>query len=502
MRALRVAHLLASALRILGLAMLVPVVFALAYEPGSLRLGWLVVPRNAVWFFACASATALLGQSVRVLVGRRLSRDVRDRDLYLAVGLGWAIAALVAAIPLFGSGAYASFGDAFFEAMSGATATGASTLDRPEDAAASVLAWRAVLQFLGGYAFLVLLTAVLARITHGGVQTVLAEPPGTSSSQLRPRLHQTAVKLGRIYVLFAAVVAVFLLALLRRDGMAWSDAILHGVLQASTAISAGGFTSHSGGIAHFGSGALELVLIIAMLAAGTSFALHAHVLGGNGGRMLRDPEWRLYMGAFGAVTVVVTTSLVLAGRGVLEAVRGAAFAVASVLSTTGFHNQDYDAWPETARLLLVALMFTGGSAGSVAGGMKLFRVMILNKVVFREFRKLRHPRAVIPIRQGNRVLREETLMAAVTFVFAYVTLWILGTFLLLAFEPHLDLVEGGAASAAALGNTGLAMGELGAGDTYTSLGLASKMLLSALMWIGRVEIFAALVVFNPRSWSR
>ncbi len=502
MRALRVAHLLASALRILGLAMLVPALFALVYEPGTLRVGWVLLPRNAIWFTACGLATAALGQTARVLVRPRMRRDLRDRDLYLAVGLGWALAAVVAAIPLFGTGAYASFGDAFFEAMSGATATGASTLDRPEDAAASVLAWRALLQFMGGYAFLVLLTAVLARVTHGGVQTVLAEPPGTSSSQLRPRLLQTAGALGRIYALFAAIVAVFLVAIMRRGGLGWSDAILHGVLQASTAISAGGFTSHSQGITYFGSGALEIVLVVAMLAAGTSFALHAHVLRGNGRRLLRDPEWRLYMGLFGAVTLVIATALVLSGRGLLEALRGGAFAVASVLSTTGFHNQDYDAWPETARLLLVALLFTGASAGSAAGGMKLFRMMIITKVIWREFRKLRHPRAVIRIRHGKRVLKEETLMAAVTFVFAYATVWLIGTFLLLVLEPDLNLVEGAAASAAAIGNTGLAMGAVGAGDSYTSLGMGSKMLLAALMWIGRVEIFAALVVFNPRSWSR
>ncbi len=502
MRVVRVAHLLASSLRLLGVSMLVPVIVALAYEPSDFRVLGVPVARNAVWFGALAAATACLGQAVRMLLAPRLRRDMRDRDLYLAVGLGWPVAALVAALGLYGTGAYPSFVDAFFEAMSGATATGSSVLVFPETAPESVLAWRATLQFLGGFAFLVLLTAVLARVTHGGAQTVLPEAPGMSSSQMRPRLFQTAAVMGRIYVLFAAIVAVFLVVILRRDGAPWSEAALHGTLQATSAISAGGFTSHSGGIGYYGSVAMEVVLIVAMLAAGTSFALHAHLLRGNAGRMLRDADWRWYVILFGSFSLATAILLVAGGRGVGEALRGGSFAVASVLSTTGFANQDYGLWPETARLLLVAGVFVGATAGSTGGGMKLFRVLLLTKVVFREFRKLRHPRAVIPLRHGGRVMKEETLMAAVTFVFAYLTVWLLGFFLLLALEPQLGLVAGGSASASALGNANLALGALSEGDGYLVLKAPSKLLLAALMWIGRVEIFAALVVFHPRSWTR
>ena len=178
----------------------------------------------------------------------------------------------------------------------------------------------------------------------------------------------------------------------------------------------------------------------------------------------------------------------------------ATFTVASLYSGTGSWSVDYAAWPAAILLVLLLAMLAGGSSGSAAGGIKTFRWLILGKLVLRELRKILHPKAVMPVRLGSTVVKEEAVAAVMAFFFTYLALWTAGTIALLALEPSLDATDSAAAAASALGNVGGGFGALGPTHGFAALGVAAKVVLTSLMWLGRMEIFAALIVLNPFSW--
>jgi trk system potassium uptake protein TrkH len=239
-----------------------------------------------------------------------------------------------------------------------------------------------------------------------------------------------------------------------------------------------------------------------MLVAGGNFTLHYYALHGDWRRTLRDTEWRFFMGMYFLVVLGSTGLLWRLTQDAAGSLRGAMFTVATMTTGTGYVTVDYNQWPDTLRLVLIVLMLTGGAAGSTTGGMKVVRIMLLMKVVRRELRKLMHPRAIIPIRHGGTVLQDKTLFTAVGFFFSFVTIWMIGAWLLIAIEPNVDSFSGAAISAAALANIGPAMGAIGPTDHYGGLHSGSKLLMSVLMWIGRLEVFTALLIFNPASWRK
>jgi trk system potassium uptake protein TrkH len=189
------------------------------------------------------------------------------------------------------------------------------------------------------------------------------------------------------------------------------------------------------------------------------------------------------------------------GAGVLGSLRDAAFTVASIGTSLGYVTTDYDQWPDLARFPLILLMFTGASAGSTSGGIKVLRVLLLLKMLQRQLRKLVHPRAVIPVRVGRKVIPEEALLNVTAFFFAFLTIWLVGAAFIIATDPKLDLFDGAVAAASAMGNTGPAMGVVGPTQTFEPLMASSKVVLALLMWFGRLELFAALLVFLPSSWK-
>jgi trk system potassium uptake protein TrkH len=217
-------------------------------------------------------------------------------------------------------------------------------------------------------------------------------------------------------------------------------------------------------------------------------------------RTPRNLEWRLFIGAYVAGTVLVSLLLLRAGLSIGGALHQASYTVASLYTGTGTWIVDYAAWPAAALLVLLLAMLAGGSSGSAAGGIKAFRWLILGKLVLRELRKILHPKAMVPVRVGSTVVKEEAVAAVMAFFFTYLALWTAGTIALLALEPSLDATDSAAASASALGNVGGGFGILGPTHGFAGLGIAAKIVLSALMWLGRLEILAALIVLNPLSW--
>lgn len=498
----RVLSAVGQLVRLFSLTLLVPIPFAFVYEPYDLAIGGLRVPANAFVFLASFLIASGVWLPIHLLTKRQRDQDLQEREAYLTVGVGWVALVVVAMLPFLMSRVIADPVDAFFEAMAGITTTGATILDQDLDSVPrSIMLWRALLQYVGGMGIIVLGVALLARLSHGGIQLLQAEAPGPSVTRLQPKLAQTAKILWSVYAIFSAVVFAVLFAVFFTSGMPALDAVYDAFIHTFTSLSTGGFSNHSASIAHYGSWIVELVLLVAMLVAGTNFTLHYHALQGDWRRLWKDSEWRFYMTLFFGISLVIALILALDGQGIVSSLRGSAFTVGSLLTSTGYGTADFDTWPDAAKFLLLVVMFTGGTAGSTGGGLKVVRILILLKVVRRAFQKLLHPRAVIPIRLGQQTLKDETVWTVIAFFFTYITLWMVGTLVIVATDPVLGLIDGASAAASAIGNMGPGLGVVGPTQGYWDLLPSSKMVLSFLMWAGRLELFAALLVLNPAAWK-
>ncbi|MGB0652173.1 MAG: TrkH family potassium uptake protein [Thermoplasmatota archaeon] len=513
---MRIPEVLGRLLRWQGLALLALAVLSLWIDRGhaGYSVGALDVPRT-VLVHATSGALAMgLGQSLVILAAvRPRPGDLDDREAVLAASLGWLVAAAAATLPFLLSGSFPSLAAAWFEATSGVTATGATALTGPfADHPPSLLVWRGVLQMGGAVLFILVTITFLARVTQGP-QTLLPPSARAHSHRLAHRGRDTARMVLPLMAGLFAVLAALATVVLGLGGMGWGDAALHGALLSAGTVSTGGFVGLEGSLAAYGSPWLDALLVPFMLLAGASVLLlrPGPGRGGGGGRgrglarfagLYKDVEARLYAAIFVAASLVLAGTLWRHGEGVGLAVGHAAFMVASLLSTTGHANAEVASWTAGARFLLLGLLFTGGMAGSAAGGLKLVRVVVLARVVRRELVRLRHPRAVVPVRLRGKPLKEPTLMAAVAVLFAYLTTWLVGTQALLVAQPGLGVVNGGILAASSLGNVGFSFGILDADGGYDRLGAAGKTVLSLLMWAGRLEIFGALALFTRSAWRR
>lgn len=501
-RPLRIVNAISDLMRIYSVAFLIPVPFAFFYEPYDLQVLGLALPTNAVVFLASFAILLAYWLPMHLMTRHKNDDDLDDREAYLTVGVGWVALTLFSMVPFLLSGLLPNVVDAFFETMAGLTTTGATTLEGDLDAMPrSLMLWRALLQYIGGMGVIVLGVALLSRLASGGMQLLQAEAPGPTVSRIRPKLAHTASTLWKVYVLFSAVVFATLFLILVVEGHAWTDAVYDAIVHTMTAISTGGFSNHSASVAYFDSVAVEAVLIVTMFVAGSSFTLHWYWLHSDPKRLLRDAEWRVYACALVAAIAMVTVIVAASGTSIGQAFRGGAFTVTSLFSSTGFSTVDFDQWPDAARFLLLAIMFVGGTAGSTAGGLKVVRLLVLGKVVQRAFKKLVHPRAVIVVRLGGKPLKDDTVWDVLAFFFAYITLWMLGTLIITTTDPVLSVVDGASASVSALSNMGPGLGVVGPTQGYWDLLPSSKLVLAFLMWAGRLELFAALLVFAPRAWK-
>ncbi len=497
----RVVAALGAITTLFSLAFLLPLLAALVYDPYDTTIGIVHLPLTAFVFAACALGTAATGYAMQRWAGRH--DDLRDNEAYILVGIGWLWICLLAMVPFLLTGVLASPIDAFFEAMSALTTTGATVIGGSLDAVApSVMLWRAFLQFLGGMGIVVLSVALLARLTQGGLQMLQAEAPGPSVTRIAPRLAQTARILWSVYLSMAAMLFLLLVAAMARLGMDAKTTIYEALLHTFTTISTGGFSNHDASIAHFGDWLIEAILVVFMLAAATNFALHYRFFKQQQTDLLKDPEWRLFLGIFAGSALVITLVLWNAGQPILGALRGAVFTVASLLTSTGFATVDFDAWPELGKLAILFLMVTGGTAGSTAGGLKVVRAMVLFQLLRTQFTRIRHPNAITHVRLGGRILEPGTVAATAGFFLSFLLIWALGSVILLAGDPaHFhDPIDAASASISALSNMGPGLGVVGPTHTYAALNPVSKVTLSLEMWIGRLEIFTALLLMVPEAW--
>ena len=443
-----------------------------------------------------ALLTAAAGGLLRWF-GRGSSREILRREAIVIVGLGWGLSTLFGALPYMLSTPSLAPAAAIFESASGFTTTGASAIADVEIWPRGLLLWRATTQWLGGMGILVLFVAVLSMAGGGGTKSLFRrESSGKLGEGFAARMRDTAIRLWQIYLGISAACLAGLIVL----GMPVFDAVCH----TFATISTGGFSTRNASIAAFDSPAIEWWIILFMLLGAISFMLYAWLLARRWSKWKQDEETRFYLVWLAVITVAVTGSLLYHAQTphFATALRHAAFQVVSVSTTTGFVTSDYDRWSGFTRILIVALMFVGGCAGSTAGGIKVSRLLVFFKNFHRQMIHTFRPNQIVPVRI-NGVPLTDGYLAEVGFFLALVGFIVaLGSLAVSVLEPGFDLISSFGAVVATVFNVGPGLGAVGPTCTYAGLGPATHLLLSLLMIMGRLEILAVLALFIPALWRR
>ena len=482
-----VLHLTGILMLPVGAAMLVPMAAdLLAGRPSALA------------FAGTGAATAFVGVALALAcrsgapVGD-LGRHHEPRQVLALITLWWFLAIVLAALPLYFADHRTPYADAFFEAASGLTTTGASVFTDLDQRPPGVLLWRAMLQWFGGLGIVVIALVMLPFREIGGMEVVRVDPD-TLGGGRRLSDARLALILVRIYLLLTAVWVV----LLRAAGMDWFDALCH----AMTTIATGGYSTRDGSVGAWQSGAVEAVVILGMLAASLPFIGYRQVAQGNWRRFAGNPEVGTFLAVAGAAVGAVMLWLWLGtGAGPLEALRRSAFNVISVMTGTGYATEDFSGWGGGTTALLFLLMFVGGCSGSTTGGLRIFRIQVMLALVAAQLRKVAQPRLVSPPRLAGRRISEDTLRPVLCIAALFlVTVTVLAGFLSVL---GLDRLTALSAAASAVAVVGPGLGPVvGPGGTYAPLPDAAKWALSAGMLLGRLEFLTALVMFAPGFWRR
>lgn len=462
---------------------------------------------------ACA-ATGFVTGGLLWFLARRDPGNLRQREALLLVSLAWVLGAALSALPFFlwahidpavpASHPFTSFVDCYFEAMSGLTTTGATVLGSPgsliEEIPPPLLLWRSLTQWLGGLGIVVLFVAVLPTLGVGGKKLFQAETSGPLASGVRPRIRETARVLWLIYL----GMTLLLIAALCAAGSNPFDAVCHTFATVSSA----GFSTRDTSIAHFTT-PQQVIIAVFMVLAGINFGVFHLFISGRYRQALADKELRFYLTVLLLASIAVTLSLVrpqfAAGAdpaAIAATVRDGLVQTISIQTSTGFCVTDFDRWEFLPKAILFAGMFIGASAGSTGGGIKVIRILIAVKVCVAEIERVFRPNVVRPFKIGGSPVDSQMRLTTMVYVLTILALFVAGTMTLMLLEGggRCNLTTAAAATAATLNNIGPGFGAVGAAENYGWFSMPSKLVLTALMALGRLELYALLVLFTPRFW--
>lgn len=465
-----------------GIFMLLCLIVSLLYDDGEWRA-----------FLLGGGIASILGLVMWVFTKSFKDKEIRKRDGYLVVTLGWLTFSFSGSLPYLFSGAIPVYTDAFFETISGYTTTGASILNDIEALSASILIWRSFTQWIGGMGFIVLAVAVLPLLGIGGMQLFIAEAPGLTPDKIQPRIRETAKRLWLIYI--GLTFSEFVL--LKIFGMSYFDAINHSF----TTMATGGFSTRQDSIAFYPSPFIQYTIILFMILAGTNFTLTYFGMHGRMKKIIQNDEFRFYIGVLILFTIITTAGIYFYAEDSFElSFRNALFQVVSIVTTTGFITSDYTAWSSFITLLFFMMMFVGASAGSTAGGVKIVRHMILLKNSMLEFKRQIHPSAVIPVRFNGNAVPQNITFNVLAFIMAYILIFVIGSVIMAMLGLDIETAMGSVATS--LGNIGPGIGTVGPVDNFSHIPDVGKWVLSFFMMLGRLELFTVLMIFTPYFWKK
>ena len=464
---------------VLGFAMLAPYALQLLYY------------ENSHSFVASSFITIFFG--VLLVLGNLEKKYVLNlQQTFLFSTLAWLSVAIFGSIPFILSTSEMSLSDAFFESMSGITTTGATTIANLEITPKSILLWRAILQWLGGIGIVVMAITILPLLKVGGMQVFRMEAPDTTEKIL-PRTIEVATSIILIYLLLTSLCALFYWLF----GMSLFDSLAHSM----TTIATGGFSTHNDSIGFFKSANIEIIASIFILLGSIPFISYLKFLNGNKNILFSDLQIK------GLIFLVIISTLIMFiyllisnyDANVTDKIRISSFNVISILSGTGYVTDDFDLWGKFSLIFFLFLMFVGGCAGSTACGIKIFRLQILLIFFKNQIKRLIYPNSVMVNKYNNQKITETFLNSVIIFIFSFLLIFFVIALLLSL--TGLDFVTSISGAASAISNVGPGLGELiGPSGNYSKLPEVSKWILSFAMLLGRLELFAVLVLFFPSFW--
>lgn len=457
--------------------LLVPILTALIYREDTL-LAFL-------W-----SAGACLAVSMLLMLRRPAETTLRSREGLVTVSLSWIVMSLFGALPFFVSGAIPHFLDALFETVSGFTTTGATILTEIESLPRSILIWRSFTHWIGGMGVLMFLMAFLPLSKGQNIHIMRAESPGPVVSKLVPRVRTTAMTLYLIYIAMSLLQFILLLC----GGMSAFEAINATFATAGT----GGFGVKNDSIAGY-SPYIQIVLTVFMLLFSLNLGSYFLLFKGRAREALNS-EFRTFLVIVAGAVTVVTLNIRHMYGGLATTVRHAAFAVSSIVSTTGFATENFDLWPEFSKTVLLMLMFIGACAGSTGGGVKTSRILMLIKGFFMELRTAVYPKRVKKMTIDGRVQEDDVVRSVYVFFVCYAVVFF-SSILLIALEGN-SFVVNFSSVVTTLGNVGPGLGAIGPAGNFAFFTPLSKAVLIFDMLAGRLEFLPLLVLFAPMTWKK
>jgi trk system potassium uptake protein TrkH len=410
-----------------------------------------------------------------------------NREGYIIVSATWIIFSLFGSLPFLFSGATDNFADAFFESMSGFTTTGATILSDPESLPQGILLWRSLTQWIGGIGIIFISLSIFPIIRSVNIQLSATEFSGQQADKIQPRFIESAKRLVTIYFLLTVIQA----GMLALAGMPLFDSICHSLSTLST----GGFSTNSSGIAAFATPGIKIIITLFMFIAGISLPLVYFVLKGNFRKVVFNNELGFYV--FLTVAFILISSVVLIfyeGITTGKALSDSVFHVISIISTTGYYTGDFSQWGSIMTMILFILMFTGGTAGSTSGGIKILRLLLVTKNYRKELHRVIHPNALIPVRLDGHNVSQNNIYYLLVFITLYFIVVCASAFIISLMGY--DLVTSFSTAASMLANIGPSLSEFGPFSNYSEVSVAGKFFLSGLMLLGRLELLTFMILFS------
>ena len=410
-----------------------------------------------------------------------------NREGYIIVSATWIIFSLFGSLPFLFSGATDNFADAFFESMSGFTTTGATILPYPESLPKGILLWRSLTQWIGGIGIIFISLSIFPIIRSVNIQLSASEFSGQQADKIQPRFIESAKRLVTIYFLLTVIQA----GLLTLVGMPLFDSVCHSLSTLST----GGFSTSSSGIAAFATPGIKIIITLFMFIAGINLPLVYFVLKGNFRKVVLNNELGFYV--FLTVAFILISSVVLIFyQGIMpgKALSDSAFHIISIISTTGYYTGDFSQWGPVMLMILFILMFTGGTAGSTSGGIKILRLLLVTKNYRKELHRVIHPNALIPVRLDGHNVSQNNIYYLLVFITLYFIVVCASAFIISLMGY--DIVTSFSTAASMLANIGPSLSEFGPFSNYSEVPIAGKFFLSGLMLLGRLELLTFMILFS------
>ena len=459
--------------------MLLPALVALMYGEQS-----------GIWFLVTLAAAAAVGAALTRL--KPAKRNMYAKEGFVITALAWIVISLIGAAPFSLSGQIPNYLDAVFEMVSGFTTTGASIVPNVELLDNCMNFWRCLSHWLGGMGILVFMLAI---VNLGGGQSnhlLRAESPGPSVSKVVPNMRRSSAILYGIYIVMTLVEIILLLA----GGMPLFDSLCHAFGTAGT----GGFGIKAASVGYYDSYYLQTVIAVFMVLFGVNFNVYFFMLMRRWSDAFRNTEVKAYFAVILVSTAAIAINILHTMSSAYDALHHAFFAVATIITTTGFATVDFNQWPELSRTILVLLMFVGACAGSTGGGMKVSRFVILGKATGSEIRKMLHPRSVRVMTIDGKQVSRETIQGVQGYLVVYIFLFV-ASILLVSLDNH-DMTTTVTAVAATINNIGPGLNMVGPAGNFAFFSPLSKIVLTLDMLFGRLELFPMLILLMPSTWRK